>query len=106
MDSKVIFTETARQDLNSIMEYISIRLCNHFAANNLFNHIFKTIDNIVNYPSSYPLVENEYITNKNIRKAVIDNYSLYYVVENQIVKIVRIIYNKRDISEIINSLNF
>lgn len=103
MDSKYIFTETAKNDLDSIMEYISNKLCNYSAAKDLFNHIFKTINNITSYPSSYPLVENEYIRNKYTRKAVINNYNLYYVVEKDIIKIVRIIYNKRDISEIINN---
>lgn len=104
MVSKYLFTETARNDLNDIIEYISIKLCNTSAAKNLFNHIFKTIDNIVLFPLSYPLVENEYISKNYIRKAVIENYNLYYIIENDIIKIIRIIYNKRDISEIINSL--
>ena len=105
MDSKIIFTETAKNDLNGIMEYITIKLCNYTAANNLFNNIIKSLDTIALYPLSYPLVENDYIRNKYTRKVVINNYNLYYVVEDNIIKIIRIIYNKRDLSEIINNLN-
>ncbi len=102
MDSKYKFTDTASDDLDKILNYISNTLCNHQAANNLFNNIFKTIDNIVDYPLSYPLAENDLARSKNIRKAIIDNYNLYYVIENNIIWIVRIIYNKRDLSGIPN----
>ena len=52
MDSKIIFTETAKNDLNGIMEYINIKLCNYTAANNLFNNIIKSLDTIALYPLS------------------------------------------------------
>ena len=102
MASKFIFTDKAEADLDEILNYISNKLCNYQAANDLFNKIFKTIDNIIAFPLIYPLLENEYIRNKNTRKAIIGNYNLYYVIENNIIIILRIIYNKRDLSELIS----
>lgn len=102
MASRYVFTDTAKKDLDSILEYISIKLYNRPAADNLLIQIFNTIDNIVAFPLSYPLVENEYTISNDIRKAVIDNYNLYYVVQNDIIKIITIIYNKRDLTELIN----
>ncbi len=93
MDSKFKFTDKAENDLDEILNYISNKLCNFQAANDLFNEIFKTIHNIIAFPLSYPLLENEYVRNRNIRKAVI---------ENNIIVVLRIIYNKRDLSELIN----
>ena len=102
MDSKFKFTDKAENDLDEILNYISNKLCNFQAANDLFNIIFKTIDNIIASPLSYPLLENEYVRNRNTRKAIIDNYNLYYVIESNIIVVLRIIYNKRDLSELIN----
>ncbi len=98
MDSKFKFTDKAENDLDEILNYISNKLCNFQAANDLF----KTIDNIIAFPLSYPLLENEYVRNRNTRKAIIDNYNLYYVIESNIIVVLRIIYNKRDLSELIN----
>ncbi len=98
MASKFKFTDKAENDLDEILNYISNKLCNFQAANDLF----KTIDNIIAFPLSYPLIENEYVRNRNTRKAIIDNYNLYYVIESNIIVVLRIIYNKRDLSELIN----
>ena len=81
MDSR--FTDKAENDLDEILNYISNKLCNFQAANDLFNEIFKTIHNIIAFPLSYPLLENEYVRNRNIRKAIINNYNLYHVIENK-----------------------
>ena len=102
MDSKFKFTDKAENDLDAILNFISNKLCNFQAANDLFNEIFKTIHNIIAFPLSYPLLENEYVRNRNIRKAIINNYNLYYVIENNILVVLRIIYNKRDLLELIN----
>ena len=102
MDSKFKFTDKAENDFDEILNYISNKLCNFQAANDLFNEIFKTFHNIIAFPLSYPLLENEYVRNRNIRKAIINNYNLYYVIENNILVVLRIIYNKRDLSELIN----
>ena len=49
MDSKFKFTDKAENDLDEILNYISNKLCNFQAANDLLNKIFKTIDNIIDY---------------------------------------------------------
>ena len=100
MDSR--FTDKAENDLDEILNYIWNKLRNFQAANDLFNEIFKTIHHIIAFPLSYPLLENEYVRNRNIRKAIINNYNLYHVIENNIIVVLRIIYNKRDLSELIN----
>ena len=81
MDSRFKFTDKAENDLDEI---------------------FKTIDNIIAFPLSYPLLENKYVRKRNTRKAIINNYNLYYVIESNIIVVLRIIYNKRDLSELIN----
>jgi plasmid stabilization system protein ParE len=102
MDSKFKFTDKAENDLDEILDYISNKLCNFQAANDLFNKVF---NNIIAFPLCYPLLENEYVRNRNTRKAIIDNYNLYYVIESNTIVVLRIIDNKRDLSELINIYN-
>jgi len=102
MAFKYKFTQKASEDLDDVLNYISVNLCNHLAANDLFNHIFKTIDNIINFPLIYPIISNEFIRRKDVRKAIVDNYNLYYIVENNIIYVLRIIYNKRGLTKIIS----
>ena len=82
MDSKFKFTDKAENDLDEILNYISNKSCKFQTANDLFNKIFKTIDNIIAFPLSYPLLENEYVRNRNTRKAIIDNYNLYVSIKD------------------------
>ena len=43
------------------------------------NEIFKTIHNIIASPLSYPLLENEYVRNRNIRKIRGRRKKIYYL---------------------------
>lgn len=46
------------------------------------------------FPDSSPLLDNEYISNKNIRDLLVDKYIAFYEVDhaNKEVKIIRILY--------------
>ncbi len=98
-----LFTDTAEKDLDDTLSYISKELCNPIAAKNLFFKIGETIDRICDFPESCPLVENEYVVSKDIRKAVIDNYIMYYAFEEDShnISILRIVYGRRNLDEII-----
>lgn len=100
------FTNKAESDLDEIIRYIKVDLANPIAASNFIDCLLKSIDEIERFPESGSLVNNEYLIAKNVRKKLINNYIMFYVYddENKIIYILRIIYGKRDISEIINHL--
>lgn len=73
----------AQHNISNTFEYIATQLCNSKAATDLYEKIMQNIDNVSNFPYSAPLSNNEYFKELQIRKLIIDNYVLYYVVNEQ-----------------------
>lgn len=96
------FTDKAEEDLNGILQYISDDLSNPTAASVLAQKIFECIDNVKTFPESGLLVDNEFLTDKTIRRVLVDNYSIYYKADDnkKLIYIVRLVYSKRDMSEL------
>lgn len=108
MDSKYSysFTEKAEQDFDEILRYISFDLANPIAAQNLGRKIFEKIDIVRSYPESCAIVDNEFLSDKTVRKLLVDNYIIYYKAnhDEKIIIIIRIIYGKRNLDEIIKTI--
>jgi plasmid stabilization system protein ParE len=53
------------------------------------------------------VVANEFLPDMDIRKMVVDSYLLYYTMDEgeNTIFILRIIYGRRDVNEILNELN-
>ncbi len=58
------------------------------------------------FPDSGSPVENEYLTDKSVRKLLVDNYIIYYKVQSdeKIITIIRIVYGKRNLDEILKTM--
>ena len=93
------FTNKAEEDLNDIFHYIAIELDNPIAASAFLERIEKAIYEIRSFPKCGSLVDNEFLSVKDIRKILISNYLLYYRFEEaqECIVILRIIYGKRDL---------
>lgn len=100
------FTETAKIDLDNILHYVSIKLFNFEATKQLFEKVVETIDNICAFPESNPVINNEYLNRQDIRKAIINNYIMYYIFQKDVsnVLILRIVYGKRNLEEILKDM--
>ncbi|MCM1101039.1 MAG: type II toxin-antitoxin system RelE/ParE family toxin [Acetatifactor muris] len=96
--ARVVFTEPAEYDLLNIEYYIFVDLCNPQAAKRISDGIMKTIENLVEYPAGHPLVEDELLRRIGLRMAYFDNYNIfyYYDTKNDVLYIIRILYNKAD----------
>ena len=107
MASRSFFiTSKAQADIDETLEYISTVLSNPFAAKALLVSIEKKINNILAFPLSYPSIDNLFVKKQNVRKVVIKSYILYYLYdeENDSVYILRLLYGKRNLDEIIKEL--
>ena len=80
---KIIMQNSAQKDILTIYNYISIVLGNTAASNKLMQKIKDRFNEIATYPKSAPLLINEYVKNKNIRKLIIDNYIAFYEINEQ-----------------------
>ena len=101
-----IFTEKAECDLDEILHYISVDLDNPIAAQNIGRRIFEQIAMACSFPNSGAVVENEYLSDKMIRKLIVDNYIIYYkaFLDEEIISVIRIVYGKRNIDELLKSM--
>jgi len=99
-------TKYAVSDLDEIVSYISNELSNSKAAADFIKRYEKAIHEIRTFPNSGALAGNEFLPVMHVRKKMIDNYMLYYTVDlqnNQIV-ILRIIYAKRELTDLIKKM--
>lgn len=101
-----IFTEKAEKDLDDILHYISEDLSNPSAARVLAQRIFECIDNVRAFPESGLLVENEFLSDKTIRRVLVENYSVYYKSDynDKMIYVIRLVYSRRDFNEIAKSI--
>lgn len=100
-------TELAESDLDEIAAYIANTLCNRTAAISFLEIFQKKVEEIRLFPESGAPVENELVSFAEVRKKNVGNYILYYIpdMENRIVYILRIIYGRRNLQEILQTLN-
>ena len=97
------FTDIAKEDIDSTIKYISETLHNPVAAKDLLYKIVNEINYICIYPESFQIVDNKYIKYKNVRRRIIDNYSLYYIFDKdkEIITFIRFISISRKINSIL-----
>ncbi len=82
----------ARLDMEQIFEYIAGELCNPTAAIGQINDFEKAFENVCSFPESQPLINNEYVKDKSLRKMVVNNYIAFYRVKDNEIQVVRVLY--------------
>lgn len=99
------FTERAEEDLDAILGYIGNELKNPTAAVLLGKKIFEHIEILCSYPETGTLVENESLSDKEVRRILVDNYILYYkpIPAERAVYILRIVYGYRNLDAVIRT---
>ena len=85
---------TAENDLREIKDYFQNKLnTSHI---NLFQKFYDAIDLLESNPFIHPLLDDTYLDKLGYRMIPIDNFLLFYVIENKEVQIHRFIYGKRN----------
>ena len=109
MESKYQYrlSQKAEADLDDIVSYIAVELSNPQAASDFVDKLEKVIDETRCFPNSGSHVSNEFLSNTAVRKQMIGNYIMYYlpVAEERMIYVVRIVYGKRNIDEILRQLD-
>jgi len=98
---KIHYLPIALDDLKSIVKYIANELEAPKSAERLISKIEKEVQKIVNNPFRCHLFISREKLKHEYRVLHIDNYSLFYVVDNEKIEIHRVIHALRDISQII-----
>ena len=89
---EVVIFPLAQADMEEIFNYISNNLKNKIAAGKLINDFKRTIEIIRLFPESFPLINNEYVNDKNIRKVSLKNYIIFYRIVNYEIQIIRVLH--------------
>ncbi len=100
-------SQKAADDLDGIVSYIASELSNPQTAADFLSRLEKVIDEIRSFPESGAPVNNEFLSNTKLRKKTVGSYLLYYlsVPETETAYIVRIVYGKRNMEEILRQLD-
>lgn len=99
---RVEYSQEALVDIKSIYTYISQILHAPLTAIRQVNRIRKEIRDLEAFPTRYVLVEWEPWASMKMHRLPIDNYVVFYLVDEQAmaVKIVRIVYGGRNLEDL------
>ena len=100
-------TKRAESDLDGIVLYITVDLANPQAASDFVDKLQNTIEEARVFLESGSLVHNEFLQIENVRKKLVGNYIVYYLLDigENIIYILRIVYGKRNLDEILKKLD-
>lgn len=103
MAYKLIVALSFENDLDETFDYISNKLYSPLSAQNLLNKTEKIISNINDNPFLYPECRNESLAQKEYHYAIVNNYLLFYSVDENTeqINILRFLYGRRSIDEIL-----
>lgn len=95
---KVLMTEPASIDLQSIIGYIADELLEPVIAKKLVSKIKEAVVSLVKLPARHALVTDERLAAQGIRKLIVENYIVLYVIseKNNTVTVIRILHGRRD----------
>lgn len=97
----------AESDLDGIVSYIAVFLANPQAASDFVDKLQDNIEEARAFPESGSLVHNEFLQLESVRKKMVGNYIMYYLPDmgEEIIYVLRIVYRKRNMDEILKKLD-
>lgn len=101
----IIYSSEAKDDLREIYSYIAYDLQAPETAEGQVNRIRKEIRSLDFMPSRYAVVDWEPWKSMGMHRVLVDNFIVYYVVNNgsRTITVIRIFYGGRDIEDIIQA---
>ena len=100
-------TKRAESDLDGIVSYIAVFHANPQAASDFVDKLQDNIEEARAFPESGSLVHNEFLQLESVRKKMVGNYIMYYLPDmgEEIIYVLRIVYRKRNMDEILKKLD-
>ena len=89
---KIKITDLAEQDLENLGDYIAYQLKNPSAAVNTVKGIRKQINSLRTFPERTELDDDPMLASIGVRMDYYKNYKIYYIVESDVIYIVRIFH--------------
>ena len=86
----------AAADLLEIKDHIEKELQNPIAARNTVSKIIETYENLTAFPNGGMSVEKYLSFPTDYKFVLANNYSIFYRIEDEVIRIIRILYSRRD----------
>lgn len=95
---EVKITKQAQEQIIEIIDYISYELFAPEAANSLLRKMQKSIMDLAEFPERNQLVDEEPWKTEGVRKIVVNNFLIYFWINNNAkkVQVIAVIYSKRN----------
>lgn len=97
MRYKVDITDEALQDMEDIYNHIAVELMSPDNAMGQYNRIADEILTLDVFPERCKIMESEPEKRKGLRKLLVDNFSVFYVIEEERVVVTNVLYSASDI---------
>jgi addiction module RelE/StbE family toxin len=102
---KLNFTKKFKEDVKHTVHYIKHTLQAPVASESLKTEIKNSYKILKETPFIYPIVPNNYLASLGFRFAMVKNYILFYIVEENEINIIRFLYGHRDWMNILSNTN-
>lgn len=93
---KLRFLPLFEEDLNRIVDYISLQLENPEAAYTLVDEIYDSIQERLPFAESFEKYPSRVERPLVYYRIYVNNYIIFYVVEGDVMEVRRILYGRRD----------
>lgn len=98
---EIEYLHSFSEDLNEILYYVSYRLKNKKAAEKLLKKVEKSIINRSKNPECFEAYKKSKNGEYTWYRIYVGNFTILYTIKDNIMQIVRMIYSKRNIDDII-----
>ena len=96
MSCRIEYSKKAINDLDDLFNYMLIESLDKIGVERFFNKLFETIDLLTDFPYSGKQLILARNIKTNYRYLIYKKYFLFYTVDDDVVKIERVIHSKRD----------
>ena len=96
---EVKITEQALKDMESIYEHIACVLLSPGNAIEQYNRIADAILKLDTLPERFKVLDSEPEHSRGIRRMLVDNYSIFYVINKSDVMVINVLYSASDLSQ-------
>lgn len=96
------FTDVSKLDIDNTLYYITYELKNKKSALKLYDNLNNRINALCDNPYISKDCSIYGIDDETVRRIKINNYLLFFKIENNTIYITRFLYEKMDITSIIN----
>ena len=102
----VEMTRQAKEQLSEIVRYISLTLQSPQAGMNTLDALENEISSLSTMPFRYPVIEDDPVGNRGIRKTRAKNFNIYYQVDGvqKRVNVLAVCFARRDQKGIIENM--